>query len=91
MERIVKGEPGEEGMYWLNQINVPRSVLNLIVLDSLNLTEEQQTRYVTFDGEKRKVVAIPLIDLGFKDEERVHTAVLSAMGYGEEDLPIVAA
>lgn len=61
------------------------------MLDSLNLTEEEQTRYVTLDGEQRKVVAIPLIDLGFRDEELVHEAVLSAMGYGEEDLPVVTA
>lgn len=87
MERIVTGKPDEDGHYWLGQINVPRSVKGLMVLKSMNRTVEEQTRTLRIGEEVVSVVAIPLIDIGFQGEDRVHTAILEAMGYGEEDLP----
>jgi len=91
MERIVTGQPDEDGHYWLGQINAPKYVKDLMVLSSMNRTVEQQRRTLRIGEETVSVVAIPLIDIGFKGEDRVHDAILKAMGYGEEDGPTTIA
>ena len=86
MESIVNGEK-VEGNYWLGQINAPKYVLDLVVLSQLNLTPESQRRTLVIDCKEHTAMAIPLIDIGFMDEDRIHDAILKGMGYGEDNLP----
>lgn len=86
MERIVRGEQ-DDGYWWLNQLNVPQYVINLIVLKRHNMSlEDARVTVQTFEGPV-SALRIPADDMGFATEEAVHDTILAAMGYGEEDLP----
>lgn len=83
MNSIVNGNK-IEGSYWLGQINAPKYVKNLIVLNRLGLEPEHQRVTLNISGEEVTCLKIPLVDIGFVDEDSIHDAILAAMGYAEE-------
>lgn len=72
---------GVDGKYWLSQMQIPRSVSNLMVFDALGLNREEQEVEVRIGDEALKALRVPAIDIGYSSKDEVDSAILTSMGY----------
>ena len=66
---------------WLDELDIPNTVRNQVVLDQLGIPVEKAEMNVVIGGKPTTMLRIPGVALVFDNEGYAHDAVLSAMGH----------